>query len=653
MQKISKKLYTTSLVTLLTLSMILAALPLASAVMDINVDPTTQSPYYILGMDIDGTIDTIGGLVEIYWDEVHAWDGQAGLIASGYASGTSYEFTAVGIPEATEGDHYVIVRDASAGTTASAIFTIVPNARLSRGTALVGDTLTITGYGFAADSDLTVEYFDGTTWNTLSTRPYTPTTDDVGSFSLTFEVPSDLDDSIDNILVTDDDSNSKSMTLEVGAYITLSPSTAYVDSLVEVSGRGFEGDTVDVRLYLSGSEYVTLSNNFPISADGTFTTTIEIPTLPDPTLGGKQYDIEADDDDVQVWATFTLIQEPTIELNPNSGVVDDPVEVDGTWFSAYSEVTITFDGDEVATVTANAVGSFTTYFDVPDVADGSYVVTATDAKDLEDSATFKVSEPVMIIRTRANEYAQNDYMSIYAYSTSEPMDDLYCEIVDPAGLVFWAEWIDVADWALVDKNTWMVPYDYIDLIVLPLPADAPTGTWNFTAYTSGSRANIVETNSFTVSTEADMQAVLDSIEDLDAKITSISNGVATITTDVGDVYTIVSNLDISSLTSDLVTIKTNLGTLTASVDTLEATVTAVAGDVATVSTTLGDLEGTITSIDGDVATIKTDVGTLKADISDITGNVDNTPAWIAVVLALVAAVAAIFAVITIRQKIAG
>jgi hypothetical protein len=337
-------------------------------------------------------------------------------------------------------------------------------------------------------------------------------------------------------------------------------------------------------------------------------------------------------------------------------VVEDTVGVDGEWFTKSTEVTITFDGEEVATVFTDSYGSFTTYFEVPDVDDGSYIVTATDAKDLEDSATFKVAEPVLVIETRASEYAQNDYMSLYGYATSDPTDDLYCEIVDPDGLVFWADWIDQTnDWEKVDRSTWMVPYAFAasSLAMMPLPADAPTGVWNFTAYTSTSKTRIVDTNRFTVSTQADMQAVLDSIENLDAKITSISNGVATITTDVGDVYTIVSNLDISSLTADLVTIKINLGTLTASVDTLEATVTAVAGDVATVSTTLGNLEGTITSIDGDVATIKTDVGTLQADISDIASNVDNTPAWIAAVLALVAAVAAIFAVITIRQKIAG
>jgi len=103
-----------------------------------------------------------------------------------------------------------------------------------------------------------------------------------------------------------------------------------------------------------------------------------------------------------------------------------------------------------------------------------------------------------------------------------------------------------------------------------------------------------------------------------------------------------------SFTSDIrfLTIKTPIAAL-------DAKVTSISGDVATVSTTLGTLQGTVTSIDGKVATIETDVGTIQANIADLDVGVDLTPVWIAVVLSVVAAIAACFAVITIRQKIAG
>jgi len=57
---------------------------------------------------------------------------------------------------------------------------------------------------------------------------------------------------------------------------------------------------------------------------------------------------------------------------------------------------------------------------------------------------------------------------------------------------------------------------------------------------------------------------------------------------------------------------------------------------------------------GNVATIKTDLGTVKPSVTSISSflPVDMTPIWIAVVLSLVAAVAAIYAVVVIRGKIA-
>ncbi|HRU81816.1 MAG TPA: hypothetical protein P5168_04635, partial [Candidatus Methanomethylicus sp.] len=69
---------------------------------------------------------------------------------------------------------------------------------------------------------------------------------------------------------------------------------------------------------------------------------------------------------------------------------------------------------------------------------------------------------------------------------------------------------------------------------------------------------------------------------------------------------------------------------------------------------LGTLQGTVTAMNGNVATIRTDLGTVKADVSSLKGflPVDMTPIWIAVVLSLVAAIAAIYAVVVIRGKIA-
>lgn len=122
----------------------------------------------------------------------------------------------------------------------------------------------------------------------------------------------------------------------------------------------------------------------------------------------------------------------------------------------------------------------------------------------------------------------------------------------------------------------------------------------------------------------------------------------------GDLVVDMINAKLVSIEDDIATIQTDLGTVKTSVSSLDAKVVALQGDVATIQTTLGTISGKVTAIEGNVATIKTDVGTIKADVSSVKGflPVDMTPVWIAVVLALIAAIASIYAIVVIRSKIA-
>jgi hypothetical protein len=154
--------------------------------------------------------------------------------------------------------------------------------------------------------------------------------------------------------------------------------------------------------------------------------------------------------------------------------------------------------------------------------------------------------------------------------------------------------------------------------------------------------------------------ILTSLDSLHAKIESINGTVAIIKTDVGIIKTDINNLKpvITEIRNNTVTIKTDVGTIKTDVAAIKPVVTDIKDGVAKIQTTVGTIEGKVTSIDGNVATIMTDVGTIKADVSDIKEarvkvSVDMTPVWVAVVLSLIAAIAAIYAVITIRRKIAG
>lgn len=298
--------------------------------------------------------------------------------------------------------------------------------------------------------------------------------------------------------------------------------------------------------------------------------------------------------------------------------------------------------------------------------------------------------------TRATQYMRMDFLSIKSLSTSPT--DVILRIVDPMGLIWYQEAVTAGEWQMI-SGAYQIPYDTLDLTWWPITSDAPLGTWNFTCWNSGATL-ILDTNMFTVVAKPNQQDVLDALDDLEGTITglmttsegkivaAINTKTGTIMTDLnalspkiqgiedtvviiatmlGEVKIDLANLDMSALASlgvditaikgEVATIKTNIGTVSTKVSNLDPVVGAIAGQLVEVQTSIGTLDGKLVAIDGKTATIETRVGTLQADltsdIADIPSKVDMMPVWIAVVLSLIAAIAAIFTVITIRQKIAG
>ncbi|MEM3798383.1 MAG: hypothetical protein QXY74_08150 [Candidatus Bathyarchaeia archaeon] len=764
----TKKAYTTLIAAILMLSMVLAAIPMASAA--VTVALTSSSGNVGDKVTVSGTSTTPGGLIQVYWDSVKPWDGKAGFLAEDYAVGTSYEILIV-VPNATAGDHYVIVKDVEAAEINSATFTVNPKITLSPTSVLKGDLVTVVGTGFAKSTSAVVLYNpsetsvtdeavgtgDGltkayyldhspvkpgtvtvklggapTTDYTLdhvagiiyfTTAPgsgvaitadytyYTATpsvsasTNDVGYFTAQFNVPITASAGSYTVQGLDSKGNTDDETLTVVAQkITLTPSKGYRGATVTVAGRGFTpGKLVDIRWYLTGTDYITVVDDYPVAADGTFSTTFTVPTVSDPTPPGTEYTVEAYEEVTAITAeaTFTVTAPPKITLTPTFGYVGTTVTIAGSWFTPDQLVTFTFDGAPLATtptpVYASGTGAFSVTFKVPNVAVGDHTVRATDAKGLTATATFKVTVPIIEIRTGSTEYLQGDTISIYAKST-ESLVGVTLKITDPTGRTYWKKTLtgdDVETILGVNYLKWAS-----SIVSPPLPSDAPLGSWNFTATDSSEKK--IATNLFTVverptlatimdrldevnatlsglitDAEGHLKAYIDtklgpviaSLNSINATLVSIKNGVATISTTVGEIKVTLQALDLSALTAKLesiedgvATVSTSIGTVKTTLDDINTKVVSISGDVATVKTDLGTLTGKVTSIDGTVATIQTDIGTIKADISDVKTDVATVPdaisgvtlpIWIAVVLSLIAAIASIYAIVTIRRKIAG
>jgi hypothetical protein len=92
--------------------------------------------------------------VQLYWDTTTgAWDGAKGLMNSTTADASGAYEAWFDIPEATNGAHYVLVKDA-AGNTTSTAFTVQTKNKNIPESGLPGDTITGNFYGFHATKNL-------------------------------------------------------------------------------------------------------------------------------------------------------------------------------------------------------------------------------------------------------------------------------------------------------------------------------------------------------------------------------------------------------------------------------------------------------------------------------------------------------------------
>jgi len=697
--QINKKLITTLIIAMFAISTILSALPMVSA--EITAPPTLDVATGPVGTDV--VVTGAAGTASPFATVTAYWDSLAGTVlgtTSALSTG-AYELE-VTIPPAVYGTHFIVVNDGETESAGAAFDVtgqlIVNTVPATSGTPMVlpGDQLKVDGHGFAAGDTITLT-FDSTTLGTSVTFDIvTPviTSNATGSFSATITIPATLtlaDFDTYTVTAADEATNTATATVIIDYYIGCVPSAGPVGITTTISGR-----------IAPNMAYVLRFNGAQISsgttaADGSYMGTYTVPAVL--SVGAYSVDI--------VWATvnsrattFTVNPSPVIVLGAANGIAGDTVTITGSGFSASADVTLFFGSVSVNDTTMDFGPTTNTgalpaglTFVVPTLAPGIYSVTVVDEYGATSAVAYFTIDPTpyFTVATRAMEYMQMDFISLT--STASSAADVVLRFTDPTGLVWFSEAISATQWQAL-AGAYQIPYDQTSLTWWPIPSDAPVGTWNFTCYNAG-MTQILDTNLFTVVAKPSQQDVLNALDDLEGTIqnivttsegkimalittrtgtittdiaklnpliTAIDDTVMTIQTDLGLVQVAVDDIDmgtmgvdITSIKGDVATIKSNIGSVTTAVSNLDAKVTSVSGDVATVNTKLGTLEGKITTIDGNTATIKTDVGTLQADVSDVKAkpDVDMTPAWIAVVLSLVAAIAAIFAVITIRQKIAG
>lgn len=347
----------------------------ASATFNITPDISLSDTSGSVGdqLSVSGTGFKASSTVNIYFDGQSV---KSNVITDGNGSFTGISFI---VPQTTPGDHQVTAADA-VGYAQPVTFSVVIEIDLSPATATVGSRVTVTGRGFATSSSVSFN-LDGVAVPSATTR-----TSSNGSFTYGFVVPPAVggDHTLEAV---DDSDNSATADLTVVPSIALNPPSGSAGVSVSVTGSGFSASQT-VTLRYNAARVSTSPPVVATDSNGSFRAAF---VVPESTSGS--YTLEASDGTYS--ATASLLIVASASVNPMRGGVATAVTVKGAGFSSRGTVTVKYDGNQVAQVTADDNGAFSTTFNVPNSPGGNHVITISDGIDTATS-TFTIVAAVSL-----------------------------------------------------------------------------------------------------------------------------------------------------------------------------------------------------------------------------------------------------------------
>lgn len=227
---------------------------------------------------------------------------------------------------------------------------------------------------------------DGTTYYDMEQPVEVETTDALGSFEVTLTVP-DIEYATYSVSAVDDSREFFNITsFEVTATIALDPEDGASGTVVDISGIGFNGTTVDIYF-----DVELLKEDIALT-DGTFTSSFIVPTV-----ALDLWEIRAVDNNptpIEAYLDFNVTATTQIILDPISTEPDSLVTIEGTGFTAIVGVEVDVDVGplmDYLTFYTNSTGGFKETFLVPTFIPGPYDINATDENGLTAEAELTVA----------------------------------------------------------------------------------------------------------------------------------------------------------------------------------------------------------------------------------------------------------------------
>ena len=366
------------LLLIVMLAAVIPALPVLAAPA-ISISPTSA---------VSGTKVTVSGTsfasysgdqLSLYFDNTEVVPDVV-AVAGGSIAQTTFTVPDKIIP----GNHYISIKLSSGTILAQAtLFVPQPEIVLSRWSATVGSTITATLVGFHTGQVVSFYYYTAPEQDLLTTQ----TANDLGECAAQFNVPAGSAGSHE-ILAQDDIGDYASANLEITPAVNISLPVASVGDRVEITGTGFNSnDEVDVKLY--GHTMAMADTSYRGSFDALFNV---------PVIRAGIYSLEIQEAGINIRSLdFTVT--PKINVSVLTGNVGTTLQVSGIGFEVSALVQIDYDTQEMTTVAADNVGSFSASFNVPVSASGPHNIIVTDGLNTEQAVFTMESTPPPVPET--------------------------------------------------------------------------------------------------------------------------------------------------------------------------------------------------------------------------------------------------------------
>ncbi len=325
----------------------------------------------------------------------------------------------IDVPSDIAGDHYLWITDVETGIPLkydTPIF-VVPKLSLSPSSGLDGDEVTVKGYGFSDENDVTIIWDSGVTDVVLTSSVET---DEDGYVTYSFDVPTGTDYGDYYVTAVDDAGWTATKKYTVGASITLTPDEGPTGTVVTVEGRGWsEGETITFTIDGTVDVEVVDGDTVTVGSDGEFTAEVVIPgmgTVTDYELEATESnDVVNDPPEVKAPAheDFDVTGIPEIVVSPTYGTPGATITVTGSNFTQIAGTEVDLDlwdtdtsskESDLVIAETKSDGTFEETFTSPAVEFKTYDVIAVDVEyDIDAEDPFKVGLIALIINPVSGE----------------------------------------------------------------------------------------------------------------------------------------------------------------------------------------------------------------------------------------------------------